>query len=314
MVVVAWTDIQVGGKTIKQVPQRRTAKVRTDGSFLVCGIPQDLSTGVTALRGSDSTASVPVSFARLLSVQSFVLPAFSNDSSRLSGGNSGAVLRGTIFGPDKDPMSGVRVAIEDDGVATMSDAKGAFVLTGARSGTRAVTARKIGFEPIETTVTLSAIEPRDITLQFGNTVKVLDAVRISALRDIGLQRVGFSERKRTGNGKFYTPQDIANRSPLRLNNLLETAPMLRSGQTADGKRYVSGRFNACVRYFVDGFLAIDAGATDLDLLPDSYLSAAELGAVEVYDAAFTPPQYMASHNGMPCETVVIWTKWKIGQR
>jgi hypothetical protein len=47
--------------------------------------------------------------------------------------------------------------------------------------------------------------------------------------------------------------------------------------------------------------------------PDSFLSGAELGAVEVYDELSAPGQYMGvSSRGAACAVVVIWTKQKLG--
>ena len=42
-------------------------------------------------------------------------------------------------------------------------------------------------------------------LQLQKAVHTLEAVKVSALRDIGLQRVGFSERQKLGSGKYFTP-------------------------------------------------------------------------------------------------------------
>jgi hypothetical protein len=64
-VIVAWTDYVLDRQSVSTTPQRRMATVNSDGSFIVCGIPTDLATGVIARRGSDSTAAVPVTFANV---------------------------------------------------------------------------------------------------------------------------------------------------------------------------------------------------------------------------------------------------------
>jgi hypothetical protein len=129
---------------------------------------------------------------------------------------------------------------------------------------------------------------------------------------LGFNVLGLLNGRNGGLGKFFTPQEIERRNPLRLNYLLEAAPIIRSGATNTGKRYVTDRYDGCIRYWIDGFEQTEIGNTDLDFLPDSYLSAAELGAVEVYDAISAPAEFQAtSHNGYPCTAVVIWTKWKL---
>jgi hypothetical protein len=142
-------------------------------------------------------------------------------------------------------------------------------------------------------------------------VAMLDAVRVTAIRDIGLQRVGFTDRQKTASGKFYGPEEIANRNPDKLLSLIETAPMLRMATNADSKRYVTGRHNGCVAYFVDGHSWYSASGNDPDVSPDAFLSGAELGAVEVYDEMSAPAEYMRFTNGGTCAVVVIWTKWKL---
>jgi hypothetical protein len=321
-VVVEWIDYTVGTRSIGKTPEKRVGKVRADGSYLICGIPEDLTTGVVATRGADSTGAVSVSFERMLAIQSFAFPEATRapiattDSAQSPASRSTAVLSGSIVDPAGKPLGGARVSIEADQLATVSAADGSFALRGARSGTRSVTVRKLGFEPVEVAVNLLSRRAVNTVLQLRKPVQTLEAVRVSAMRDIGLQRVGFSERKRLGNGKYYSPTDIERRNPLRLNYLLETAPMLKTGRTADGKRYITGRgYRPCIRYYVDGHLTMEYSPTDLEMLPDSYVNASELGAVEVYDKMSVPGEFLAiSRSGQVCSVVVVWTKWKIGVR
>ncbi|HEX6575129.1 MAG TPA: carboxypeptidase-like regulatory domain-containing protein [Gemmatimonadaceae bacterium] len=311
---VAWTDIRVDKKTIVKTPQRRAAKVRSDGSFLICGIPSDLQTGVVASRGGDSTAAVPVDFGRGIVLQTLYLPGMSALTTPGRADRRVNVTGKVVDGNGK-PIAGARVAIDADDAVTNSRADGSFDLLNVRAGSRMATARKIGLEPVEISINVSPSKANVLTVQMKNTVRVLEAVKVTALRNLGLQRVGFTERQKWGMGKMFTPEDIERRNPLRLNYLLEAAPMLRTGATSDGKRYITGRFNGCVRYFVDGWLTTEASPLDLENLPNSYLSTAEIGAVEVYSPLSVPPQFFAmSRSGNVCSVVVIWTKFKLGVR
>jgi hypothetical protein len=119
-----------------------------------------------------------------------------------------------------------------------------------------------------------------------------------------------------GGGKFYNTKDIETRNPLTLNTLLESAPMLRASLDAKGKRMITGRgYQPCVRYYVDGTLTAEYAPSQLDMLPDSYLSTADIAAVEVYDNLSSPPEFSAlSRSGQACSVVVIWTKFHVGAR
>ena len=123
----------------------------------------------------------------------------------------------------------------------------------------------------------------------------------------------FSDRQRSGFGRFIGPDEIERRRPQRLTTLLETIPSLRMGTNNDGKRYVTGRHNGCVAYYVDGMRWSSTNPTDVDMSPDAFLSGAELAAVEVYDELSAPAEFIRySNRGQPCAVVVVWTKFKLG--
>lgn len=133
-----------------------------------------------------------------------------------------------------------------------------------------------------------------VSLPLGKSVAVLKSMVVKATRELGLQRVGFDDRKRRRPGVFFTPRDIEIRNGPSVKDLLRTVPLMRRP--------------GCVRYFVDGFLQAQGE-------PDEYLSGFEIGAVEVYGTGFVPADFFSfTPGGMPCKAVVIWTKWKIDRR
>jgi hypothetical protein len=320
-VTVEWTDYQLTRRNVNKIPQRRLGLVRADGTYRVCGIPDDLVTGVMAYRGADSTGTVPVSFEHQLAIVSFHLPGVAAASapapkavdSVLSAPRGTAALTGKVVDAAGSPLANARVAVEADNAAAVTDNKGEFRLNGLRTGTRSLTVRRIGFASQDMAVDVSAAMTRSVTVTMARYVAVLDAVRVTAMRDIGLQRVGFSDRQKSGAGKFFGPDEIQRRNPQKLINLLELAPMLRAATNADSKRYVTGRMNGCVQYYVDGMRWYTASQNDPEVSPDAFLSGAELGAVEVYDELSAPGEYMGmSGRGAACAVVVIWTKQKLG--
>jgi hypothetical protein len=323
-VTVEWTEYQLARRSMSKIPQRRIGAVRPDGSYRVCGIPTDLATGVLAYRGADSTGLIAASFERRLAVVSFHLPAqaanatvsaaTSLDSTAAKPARGAATLAGKVLDPSGTPLAGARVAVEADEAAAVTDNQGAFHLSGLRAGTRTLNVRRIGFASVDMPVDVSGTSTRSVTVTMSRYVAILDAVRVSAIRDLGLQRVGFTDRKNSRSGKFFSPDEIQTRNPQRLINLLETAPMLRPAANATGHRYVTGRHNGCVSYFVDGLRWYTASSNDPDTTPDAFLSGAELGAVEVYDDMSPPAEFMQySNRGEPCAVVVIWTKQKLSR-
>ena len=319
-VSVEWTEYQLTRRTMNRIPQKRIGSVRADGSYRVCGIPDDLVTGAVAYRGADSTGTVTVSFERKLAVVSFHLPPVTKTASvplpadsAIAAPRGKAVLTGKVVDAGGTPLANARVAVEADNAAVVTDNGGMFRLSGLRTGTRTLSVRRLGFASVDMPVDVSSTSPRNITVTMARYVAMLDAVKITAMRDIGLQRVGFSDRQRTGAGKFFSPADIDKRNPQNLNSLLEVVPSLRTGVDANGKRYITGRHNGCVGYFVDGMRWFSTDPTDVQMSPDSFISGAEIGAVEVYDELSVPAEYQRiSTRGEPCAVVVIWTKEKLG--
>jgi hypothetical protein len=62
--------------------------------------------------------------------------------------------------------------------------------------------------------------PSDVTVRLGQFVPVLDTVLVVARQDRGLERVGFSRRKKSGLGYYITPDVIENRHAYDLPSLL----------------------------------------------------------------------------------------------
>ena len=248
-VTVEWTDYQLTRRNVNKIPQRRLGLVRADGTYRVCGIPDDLVTGVMAYRGNDSTGTVPVSFERQLAVVSFHLPGVASASapaqkpvdSVLSAPRGTAALVGKVVDASGSPLANARVAVEADNAAASPTTRASFDSTVCEPARARSACGASALHRLDMPVDVSGTGARSVTVTMARYVAVLDAVRVTAMRDIGLQRVGFSDRQRSGAGKFFGPDEIQRRNPQRLINLLELAPMLRAATNADSKRYVTGR-------------------------------------------------------------------------
>ena len=306
-VALEWVDIEPIGKDFTRSPKRRIATVESDGSFRICGLPEDFSANAVAYRGADSTSVVGVRFAPVLAIVTLFLPR----PGAAAAPSAGAILSGRIVGPDDAPISRARVSVENENHVTLTGDDGAFMLQGIRPGTRAVSVRALGFQPTETVIALRSGARRELQLRLAKFVPVLKTVTIAAVRDVALKRVGFTERQRDQpSGKFLTPEYVERRNPQRVAHLLETFPELRRG---------------CVRYFIDGMRILSASNDNApyvaqssptsrdDSSPDSFLNPGELGAVEIYDSSSAPGEYLSTaRNGATCAVVVIWTKFKLG--
>jgi hypothetical protein len=326
-VSTTWSELQLGRKTISNVPQRRTATVSSDGTFKLCGLPTDLRSGIGAARGTDTTAAVPVDLSSGLAIVALHLPpptpaalvpvAGSRpvaDTARAAPQSAGgrAVLSGRITDVANKPVPGARAAIEEDRLAAVTGNDGTFRISNAKSGTRTLTVRKLGFEPVRMTVELTAVEPRTVDLKLAEFVPILETVRVSAVRDRALERNGFTARRNQGfGGHFITPEMIARRNSARVNDMLRGVSFLRFRRLPNGRDLVYGRPSivaggpgGCVRYYVDNIPWVS-----LEDTPDEFYHPSEIGAIEVYPPNATPPRFMAfSRTGELCYVVVLWTQ------
>ena len=320
-VMLEWTEYESVGNALRTTPRRRVATVADNGRFRICGLPGDLTATLTAASGADTTAAVILHLNSLVStaglelaepdvapIASGATPGVPAASSGVSSRARRGVLTGRVLDPSGVPISRVRVSVNGDSAFAMSGGDGRFALRNVRSGTRSVTARRLGFEPAEQVVAIHSSNPTDITVRLGEFVPVLETVRITApSAQIGLDRVGFTKRKSIGTGYYLSPEEISRRNASELPDLLTMAPMLRR-TTVDGHQVIMGRpqgaSNGCVTYFVDGVPWTGGGIED-------FIRPREVAAIEVYSTGFTPGQFMSARQ---CETVAIWTKMKVGVR
>jgi hypothetical protein len=320
-VMLEWMEYESGGNVLRTTPRRRVATVADNGRFRICGLPGDLTATLTAASGADTTAAVILHLNSLVNSAGLELaepdaaPTASGATPGVPAASSGVssrarrgVLTGRVLELSGVPISRVRVSVNGDSTFAMSGSDGRFALRNVRSGTRSVTARRLGFEPAEQVVVIHSSNPTDITVRLGEFVPVLETVRITARSaQIGLDRVGFTKRKSIGTGYYLSPEEISRRNASELPDLLTMAPMLRR-TTVDGHQVIMGRpqgaGNGCVTFFVDGVPWMGGGIEDF-VLPS------EVAAIEVYSTGFTPGQFMSARQ---CETVAIWTKMKVGVR
>jgi hypothetical protein len=115
-----------------------------------------------------------------------------------------------------------------------------------------------------------------------------------------------------GFGFYLTPDQLKDRHPLFVTDLLRTVPGLRvssspTGDVVSSSRGVGGGSD-CVQYYVDDMPWQSAEPGDVN----QFVNANEVVAVEVYQGSNVPAQY--SRGGEGCVTIVLWTRFKIRDR
>ena len=143
-----------------------------------------------------------------------------------------------------------------------------------------MTARLLGYAPVEAAVDLSSREARTVTLTMEDFVPTLETVRVNAQRERALDQVGFAQRKRAGQGYYMDEDDIKRRNALMFSDVLRTAPGIKITQTMGRNMIENSRdpVRGCVNVYVDGTLWQQIEPGDVD----DFVKPWELGAIEVY--------------------------------
>lgn len=308
---------------IKKQPRVREATVGEDGTYRLCGLPEKYEAKLQAQRkDGGTTAEVSVTqdggmlALRSMSVAPLTAAAAPGDTTKgapVRVAKGSARVSGRVLNKAGAPVEGARVSLLGGGASTTTRASGDFSLDSLPAGTQAIAVRHLGYAPKEVTVELSSRTPVRVDVQLGAYVPELAPVEVVSQMDQGLDRIGFSGRKRSAaGGYFITPQMIENRKAAQFTDLLTTAPGIRV-QGDMGHMYITSTRTAgrtgCVTVYVDGSQWQQLQPGDLD----GFVRPEEAAAIEVYSAgAATPVEFQTS--GGDCAAVVIWTKLNVNRK
>jgi hypothetical protein len=313
-VSIAWTQIEIS----KEVGFRRTPRVLRDstnaqGEFKICGLPNSMHATLQARKGGAVTAEVPIAlgegeselFARALLL-----------SKADSGAKSGnATVSGRVVLEGAPSNAGSRVELMGTGIIALTNENGDFTIRNAPSGSHVLLARHLGFGAETTPVDLSSHEAKRVTIKLPKFVALLEPVTVTARRQEALDKVGFNQRVKSGQGFYIGPEQLENMRPNYLTDILRRVPSLRVTSTPTGDVVTSSRGvtslsgnSGCVQYYVDDMQWQSASPGDIN----DFVNGREVVGVEVYAGPGTPAQYQRALQD--CTTIVLWTKFKIRDR
>lgn len=309
------------GLKLKRVPRVRETVVSADGTYKLCGLPLTFEGKLQAQRKDGGvTAEVTVSQSeevltlRSMSVAALPKVAASDTGEKAIQQKGSARVFGRVLNAAGTPVAGARVGLMGLSAAALTRANGDFVLDSLPSGTQALVVLKLGYTPTEQVVELSARTPARVTVKLGIFVPTLTAVEVVSARDQGLQKVGFTDRKRMGTGgTFIDPDQIERRRAQLFSDLLRAVPGIRVNMVGNQAMLSSTRSATggagCVTVYVDGaeWKQLDAGDVD------SFVRPGEVAAIEVYSSATSVPAQFSSA-GTSCAAVVVWTKLRVESR
>jgi hypothetical protein len=307
-VSLVWYEIQVTN-AVRRSPRVREAQVGADGTYRICGLPAQLEGKVQVLRGDQTSGEIQIDFGddvvylRSMGLASQV--AVAGDTTRAPALGTARVT-GRVVSNSGLPLPNARVQLEGTTRAATTRPNGDFVLDSLPSGTQSLSVRLLGYAPVEQAVDLVSSQSASVTIKLTEFVPVLEAVRVSAARERGLESIGFTRRRRAGQGYYMDDKDI-NENSTFFSDVLRTAPGIRVVPSGPNRQVITSTrgTNSCTTVWVDGTMWQSMQPGDID----DFVRPHELAAIEVYSPSTTPAEFQSQ--GGNCATIVAWTYRKL---
>jgi hypothetical protein len=194
---------------------------------------------------------------------------------------------------------------------------GRFAIAGVPSGTYALEARAIGFQPATVPVALTARHAAVADVVLGARVTSLETVRVMGRgsRLLRAQREFVERMEHGGSGKFVTAEQIERLGASRSSDALQTIPgivildrgtppALRDGPPRQvWMREPMGAGYCRPNVYIDGF-RIEGGGADLDILT----APANVLGFEIYRSPMSAPAQFAPTSATACGVILVWSK------
>ncbi len=219
------------------------------------------------------------------------------------------IRTGTISGIVKDsggrPIPMVEVTAIKLGRTTHSDSVGRFVIGELPSANTDFGFRRLAYAPVILMIAVPPSDTAEVEVILGVVAQQLTAVLVSEHPEQLRRLVAFETRRAHGVGHFITRDQIEDRRPLRLSDMLRSIPgtMVSSGDNGRTVlRFTRGAGSRCPpQYFLDGIQATGFSIDDI--------SPADVEGVEIYAGSVgLPPEFNRLYGTSICGTVVIWSR------
>lgn len=229
------------------------------------------------------------------------------------------MLFGVVTNANGLPLKGVELSIANSALKVTSNDSGVYIFESPPTGRVRVTARRIGFTPIEKGFKVEPGENRQLDFSLEGVPEMLDSVLVMTQQGGTSRMAEFWNRRQLGIGAFVTRADIERRKPYNSTDLLRNVtgvrvigddnamgrPVITMGRTGIGMRSYRNSASLAgdcrVNYYVDGMWVPPGTFHPDDISPVS------IEAIEVYrGASEIPPKFRARETA--CGLIVIWTR------
>jgi hypothetical protein len=302
-VSLAWTDLSVSKESgVVRTPHELHTETDATGFFKFCAVPSDLDGTVQAVRGYLTTPEIPLSLnGASLAFHNMSIPSGSSVT------RSTGVVTGHVVSPEGKAVARARIEIPMSSVSTITREDGGFRFPEVLTGTELLVVYSLGHSSANQAVNVTSRRPTDVTITVGPTLNLLDPVLVTARRNQALEKNGFNRRERAGFGHYFTREDIDQRRPNYITDILKgvagfNVSYVRGGAVITGRPGI--RTGGCTTVYVDGieWRDLEPGELDTFVNPDDVIG------LEVYQSGEEPAQFRKFDRG--CVTLVVWTQMR----
>jgi len=218
---------------------------------------------------------------------------------------SRAHLSGIVRDTGGRPIAMVRLS--SGATHSLTDSSGRFALAGLASGAAPLLIRRLGFQPVDTTLVLVSGRSDTVAIVLAMLPQRLPGIT-SNMDEILREGLPDFYRHRTAGGGFYFDRrDIDARHPQFLSDLLRSLPGTRIVSDRSGRgtmrmnRNSGGARDCPPDVWIDGVRAEGMNVDDVGIH--------DVEAVELYRGpAGLPPEYNDRLGRPNCGAIVIWTR------
>jgi hypothetical protein len=215
---------------------------------------------------------------------------------------SRSIIDGLVSDSNLVPLGEAVVSVLGSPLRVTTGDNGRFRIVAVPAGQYIVMVHRVGYAPMSAAIQIGTTDTLRFSFAMHRIATALDTVVVSAKR-LAARMAEFEERRKLGFGTFITAEDIRQRNPVALGEVLRGIPSISvTGSGYNRQVVTSTRSSRCpMQVVIDGVLL--PMPTDLaSLVPPS-----EVAGIEVYAGPATSPvQYKAA--GSACGVILIWTK------
>lgn len=209
-----------------------------------------------------------------------------------------------VSSADKSPVAGVRVNLLAPRKFATTDSVGRFLFDNLKPGAYQLEALMLGFGPLSALVKLEEGERKELEFRTDSVGQLLPTIYVDgeaqpvALREL----TKFERRMATGSGRFITREQILQRKPMRILDLIRFLPNVRMNCYGLGCQVRLNRDprNCGPAVFVDGI------PTSMAVLEATNPN--DVHGIEVYRGPSETPPEINNEAARCGGAIAIWTR------